>query len=506
MRKLTSALRKVLPWPVRNVLSRCRELAGFSLHPDLQPQLLSQLHEHARQTGLPNLLRLLEIFEDMSGHRASAQAGKPVNIAGQPLPWYTYPAISFLDQVDLGGKTVFEFGAGNSSLYFARRARRVISVESDPRWYAQVAASKPANLTIHLCPQEAEYLRVLCEGEVLPDVIAIDGAWRRPCARAAITRLAPEGFIILDNSDWFPKTASDLRSAGLVQIDFAGFGPVNYYTWTTSVFFRRDVRLTPQAAGQPLPSWGALTHEVDEDAGISEAALEPLSGETVPDSYCSVAADIAQEPEHGRLSFAQEGEDRLLARFLEPRAQGFYVDVGACHPRRFSNTHYFYLQGWRGINVEPRPGSGKLFSKLRPGDINLELAVAAQPGTLTYHMFGEEALNTFDPLLARQYQDQGHPVLREIQMQTNTLSELLDKYLPEGQTIDFLNVDVEGLDLEVLRSNDWTRYRPHLVLTEELHVRTLGEAEKTPTASFLFQQGYELIAKTMNSLLFGQRE
>jgi hypothetical protein len=75
-------------------------------------------------------------------------------------------------------------------------------------------------------------------------------------------------------------------------------------------------------------------------------------------------------------SYSQEGEDRVLAHVLDigRRDPGFYVDVGAHHPQRFSNTYAFYLAGWRGLNIEPRPGSLSLFQRLRPRDINLNLA------------------------------------------------------------------------------------------------------------------------------------
>src|SRR4051812_23180628 len=76
-------------------------------------------------------------------------------------------------------------------------------------------------------------------------------------------------------------------------------------------------------------------------------------------------------------AFAQEGEDRLLLRLLEGAPAGFYVDVGAHHPQRFSTTFAFYLAGWRGINIDPRSGTRALFDRIRPRDINLELAVGA---------------------------------------------------------------------------------------------------------------------------------
>jgi hypothetical protein len=74
-----------------------------------------------------------------------------------------------------------------------------------------------------------------------------------------------------------------------------------------------------------------------------------------------------------RSSWSQEGEDLILARIFGDKPDGFYVDVGAHHPKRFSNTYYFYRRGWRGINIDAMPGSMLAFNRLRPSDINIEL-------------------------------------------------------------------------------------------------------------------------------------
>ena len=105
---------------------------------------------------------------------------------------------------------------------------------------------------------------------------------------------------------------------------------------------------------------------------------------------------------HFRLSYAQEGEDLLLARHFKDRIHipGFYVDIGAHHPKKLSNTYYFYKKGWRGINVDAKPGSMKAFDSARPGDINIETAVGCDPTPHTFYMFEDPALNTFDQTLA----------------------------------------------------------------------------------------------------------
>lgn len=205
----------------------------------------------------------------------------------------------------------------------------------------------------------------------------------------------------------------------------------------------------------------------------------------------------------GRLSFSQEGEDMILARIFEDKTDGFYLDVGAHHPQRFSNTYYFYLQGWRGINIDATPGSMADFNALRPNDINLEIAISDAKQVLTFYLFNEPALNGFSKDLAAQRDGlNNYKIISEQRLQTLTLAEVLDTYLPLNQAIDFLNVDVEGLDYEVLKSNDWARYRPHFVLVEDLQLSSLEHVNGSRVVSLLQAQKYELCCKTANTLIF----
>ena len=103
------------------------------------------------------------------------------------------------------------------------------------------------------------------------------------------------------------------------------------------------------------------------------------------------------------LSYSQEGEDLILNRFFNNKENGFYVDVGAHHPRRFSNTYSFYKKGWRGINIDALPGSMVAFNKERPNDINLEIGISKKESELLYYMFNEPALNTFSETEAVSY-------------------------------------------------------------------------------------------------------
>jgi len=202
------------------------------------------------------------------------------------------------------------------------------------------------------------------------------------------------------------------------------------------------------------------------------------------------------------LSYSQEGEDMILRRLLERQQRGFYVDVGAHDPYRFSNTCYFHRRGWRGINIDPNPLAIKAFDRERAADVNVCVGVADVPGKLMFHLFNDPALNTFDADLARErVKLPFYRLLETRDVPVRRLDDLLRQYLPQGQKIDFLSVDVEGMDLAVLRSNDWTQFRPHLLLVEA-HQRFASGVEGDPVNSFATEIGYQLIAKTLNTLIY----
>jgi len=204
-----------------------------------------------------------------------------------------------------------------------------------------------------------------------------------------------------------------------------------------------------------------------------------------------------------QLSWAQEGEDQILRRIFELKKVGFYIDVGAHHPKRFSNTYLFYKRGWRGINIDAMPGSMYSFNKTRPRDINLELGVAEKKTQLDYYVLNEPALNGFSRDLSqeRHTAESSYLIKDVIKVDVFHLHEVLDHYLPAGQSIDFMSVDVEGLDFQVLRSNDWNRYRPTYVLAEVLG-SSLHEIEQSEIGQFMRDKGYVIYAKCLNTVFF----
>jgi len=201
-------------------------------------------------------------------------------------------------------------------------------------------------------------------------------------------------------------------------------------------------------------------------------------------------------------AYSQEGEDLILLRLFEGKRNGFYIDVGAHHPKRFSNTNLFYKLGWRGINIEPNPESFNQFLKMRPRDINIQLGVSDQTGLLKYYYFNDPALNTFDTSVveSREKLDGVIPIKTQ-EIPVDRLDTILLKNFPAGLAIDFMTIDVEGFDYAVLQSNDWTRFRPKIILVEALRM-PIEKSLDGEIHQFMKSKGYELCAKTYNTYFY----
>lgn len=201
-------------------------------------------------------------------------------------------------------------------------------------------------------------------------------------------------------------------------------------------------------------------------------------------------------------SYSQEGEDILLYRIFEECKSGFYVDIGAHHPKRFSNTYFFYKRGWSGINVEPNSDAIKLFKRYRSNDINVELGVSDQAGELTYFMFNEPALNSFDKDLSeKRASNTNYRIIGRKKIKVTRLDTILEKYLDKNVSIDIMCIDAEGYDLNILKSNDWELYRPKYLLVESLET-ILSKIVNSPIHLYLIGRDYDLFAKTFNTLFY----
>jgi len=201
-------------------------------------------------------------------------------------------------------------------------------------------------------------------------------------------------------------------------------------------------------------------------------------------------------------SYAQEGEDLVVNALLHEKTKGFYIDVGAHHPKRFSNTYFFYKLGWQGINIEPRPGSKTIFDRIRPRDINLEVPISLKEKELTYYIFNEPAINGFDKQLAEERDGKnGYKLIDKKKLVAKPLKRILAENLPNTISIDFMSIDVEGMDLEVLESNDWSKFRPGLILVEDSNFNPC-ECESSKIYKFLSAIDYKFISKTFRTTFY----
>lgn len=185
-----------------------------------------------------------------SGWRRSMFSKQAVDAKGNPLPWYSYAMIHFLEQrlardadvSTVGDPLVFEFGSGNSTLWWSLRASKVVSVEDNAQWHEYVLKHKPANVDYKLAQSPEDYIGSLADADGDFDVIIVDGSHRFECARAALNKLSPRGIVLVDNSDWpeLKEAVVFLRDRGFKQLEFYSVGPINGHPWGTSVFYRND--------------------------------------------------------------------------------------------------------------------------------------------------------------------------------------------------------------------------------------------------------------------------
>ena len=178
---------------------------------------------------------------------------------------------------------------------------------------------------------------------------------------------------------------------------------------------------------------------------------------------------------HSRISYAQRYEDLHLLRCFDGQPTGFYIDVGAGHPVYDNVSFAFYLEGWRGITVEPNPWLAELSAAVRPRDRRIQSLVGAKPGEATYYLVEHfHGLSTTVADHAQAAQQETGKSAKAMQVPVKTLASLCEQYAPA--MIEFLKIDVEGAEREVLAGNDWARFRPKVIVIEALAPLTMAPA------------------------------
>lgn len=194
-----------------------------------------------------------------------------------------------------------------------------------------------------------------------------------------------------------------------------------------------------------------------------------------------------------KQTYSQDAEDVLLREYFYNKSGGVYIDIGAHHPYRFSNTYWAYKLGWRGVNIEPDKERFELFKKYRKEDININCGIANNNMPMRYYIYEEKAYNTFNPNM---YPNK--KILRTEEVWVKKLADVLEEN--KITKIDFMNIDVEGLEMEVLKSNDWTKWKPEYLLVEQC--LEIDELIKSEIYLYLKALGYKCLDKVNRTAIY----
>lgn len=205
--------------------------------------LVNIAHRMFGRIGLYALVRLARNgYLAQTGWMRAFYEQSPVNRAGLPIPWFTYPALTFLEARTRPSFSVFEWGSGSSTLWWASRVNRIISCEHDLIWYHRLKSRLPHNVELRLVPPDgtSQYAAEIHNTQGYFDVVVIDGIERIDCARTALDRLHSSGVIVFDDTDRTQYTGAfdALAAKGFRRIDFPGMKAMSLSCSCTSIFYR----------------------------------------------------------------------------------------------------------------------------------------------------------------------------------------------------------------------------------------------------------------------------
>lgn len=202
-----------------------------------------------------------------------------------------------------------------------------------------------------------------------------------------------------------------------------------------------------------------------------------------------------------RKSYSQFGEDLQILSKVESVHDYYYIDIGAHHPIYYSNTYHLHTLGMLGINVDGSKDCIKEFERLRPESKNLNILISDKAEEAIFYEFDRPTLNTLSEEMKVKALEDGAKIVSQQKMNSLSLKGVVEKYAPKNKKPFFLNVDVEGFDLQVLKTNDWEVFKPKLICIED-HDFVLEKPADCEIFSYLKDKGYNLFSKNGPSLIF----
>jgi len=197
-----------------------------------------------------------------------------------------------------------------------------------------------------------------------------------------------------------------------------------------------------------------------------------------------------------KKSYAMDHEDTAVLNYFRDKKNGFYVDVGCYHPTHRNNTYLLHKQNWKGINIDTSKFSIDLFNYMRPKDLNYHCAISDK--TENIKVFYQKELSQLSTTERAQAESVFQGKIKEKDIQAFTLDEILSRDKYNDSKIDFLDIDVEGADLKVLRGLSFDKFKPELVCVE-IHE---NEIKKSDIYNFLINKKYELLWSGIFSHIF----
>lgn len=180
---------------------------------------------------------------------------------------------------------------------------------------------------------------------------------------------------------------------------------------------------------------------------------------------------------------------------------GFYVDIGCYQPYQYSNTAFLHLAGWRGVNVDANIDNINQFNVYRPNDTNICCGVGKQEGDLDFYKFNPGDVSTFSQETAKKWQENGWELIEKIKIPVRTINNILDENVPKKQVIDYMNIDVEGIDEDVITSLDLQKHRPRII-SIEIHDADIGNLSSNNIYTIMKRHNYQLKAVNLITYIF----
>ena len=214
-----------------------------------------------------------------------------------------------------------------------------------------------------------------------------------------------------------------------------------------------------------------------------------------------------------QISYSQFGEDLIFSLFFSHNeiSNPTYLDIGANEPKYISNTYYFYEKGSMGVLIEPNPFLYKKLKMKRPNDIVLNIGIGfTDIQEADFYMFPDYAngLSTFSKKEAKHWEEIGMkgmgkiPIEKVIQMPLVPINKILEQYFA-NKAPDVISLDVEGLDLEILKAMDFVKYRPSLICVETLMYDENQKTFKTTEVTdFMVSKNYLVYADTRVNTIY----